>query len=50
MNDPAPMPNGPDGFLVRWFGYITVPQSGTYNFGVRSDDGAKIMMSFTAVL
>lgn len=38
----APMPNGPDGFLVRWSGYVTVPATGTYNFGVKSDDGAKI--------
>ncbi|MET0779242.1 MAG: PA14 domain-containing protein [Candidatus Saccharimonadales bacterium] len=40
----APMPNGPDGFLVRWSGYVTAPTTGTYNFGVRSDDGAKIML------
>ncbi len=40
----SPMPNGPDGFLVRWSGYITAPVTGTYNFGVISDDGAKIML------
>jgi RHS repeat-associated protein len=40
----APVSNGPQDFLVRWTGYITVPTAGTYNFGVRSDDGAKIML------
>lgn len=40
----SPMPGGPDGFLVRWTGYITVPTSGNYVFGVKSDDGAKIML------
>ena len=40
----SPMPNGPDGFLVRWSGYVTVPTTGTYNFGTRSDDGSKIML------
>jgi RHS repeat-associated protein len=40
----APMPNGPDSFLVRWYGYVTVPVSGTYTFGARSDDGTKIML------
>ncbi len=40
----SPVPDGPDGFLVRWSGYVTVPVTGTYNFGVKSDDGAKIML------
>ncbi|WP_162907085.1 PA14 domain-containing protein [Allorhizocola rhizosphaerae] len=40
----APMPNGPERFLVRWTGYVTVPFAGTYIFGVKSDDGAKIML------
>jgi RHS repeat-associated protein len=40
----APMPNGPDSFLARWSGYVTVPTTGTYTFGARSDDGAKIMI------
>jgi len=38
----APVPNGPQDFLVRWSGYVTVPVSGTYNFGTNSDDGSKI--------
>ncbi len=40
----APIPNGPDKFLARWSGYVTAPVSGTYEFGVASDDGAKIML------
>jgi len=38
----APVPGGPNDFLVRWTGYITVPVSGTYTFGSKSDDGSKI--------
>ncbi|HSX07372.1 MAG TPA: PA14 domain-containing protein [Candidatus Saccharimonadales bacterium] len=48
----APVPNGPSDFLVRWSGYVTVPVSGTYNFGSLSDDGSKITVgsSNTVVL
>ena len=38
----APVSGGPNDFLVRWSGYITVPVSGTYDFGSRADDGTKI--------
>lgn len=38
----APVSNGPVDFLVKWTGYITVPASGTYNFGSKADDGTKI--------
>ncbi len=38
----APVPGGPNDFLVRWTGYITVPTTGSYTFGSRSDDGSKI--------
>ncbi|HSX31933.1 MAG TPA: PA14 domain-containing protein, partial [Candidatus Saccharimonadales bacterium] len=40
----APTPNGPDGFLVRWTGFVKVPATGNYTFGVKSDDGVKIML------
>ncbi|HSW99891.1 MAG TPA: PA14 domain-containing protein, partial [Patescibacteria group bacterium] len=40
----APVANGPADFLVRWSGYVTVPVSGTYNFGTNSDDGSKIIV------
>lgn len=39
-----PMPGGPNDFLVRWTGYITVPVANIYTFGSRSDDGSKIML------
>jgi RHS repeat-associated protein len=29
-------------FLVRWTGYVTVPSSGSYQFGAISDDGSRI--------
>lgn len=32
----------PDWFLVRWKGFITVPASGTYQFGRKSDDATRI--------
>lgn len=38
----APVPEGPGAFLAKWTGYITVPVSGTYTLGSRSDDGSKI--------
>jgi RHS repeat-associated protein len=39
----APAPGGPsDNFLARWTGYITVPTSGTYEFGTVSDDGSRV--------
>lgn len=40
----APVANGPKEFLARWSGYVTVPATGTYTFGTRSDDGVKIML------
>jgi RHS repeat-associated protein len=38
----APVSGGPTDFLVRWTGYVTVPEDGVYNFGTLSDDGSKI--------
>jgi RHS repeat-associated protein len=36
-------PGGPtDKFMVRWSGYITVPTTGTYDIGTKSDDGTRI--------
>ncbi|HEY5668040.1 MAG TPA: PA14 domain-containing protein [Candidatus Saccharimonadales bacterium] len=46
----SPMPGGPTDFLVRWSGYITVPESGTYSFGTRSDDGSKITVGTNNVV
>lgn len=45
------VPGGPsDRFLVRWTGYVTVPASGTYEFGTDSDDGSRITVGSTQVL
>lgn len=43
----APVTGGPSDFLVRWSGYVTVPEDGVYNFGTVSDDGSKITMGTT---
>ncbi len=34
-----------DNILVRWIGYITVPTTGTYTFGTKSDDGVKVVVN-----
>lgn len=34
-----------DNFLAQWTGYITVPESGDWTFGVLQDDGAKITLT-----
>ena len=39
-----------DKFLVRWEGTVTVPQSGTWNFGTPIDDRARIWVNGTQVL
>jgi hypothetical protein len=42
----GPVMGGPtDQFMVRWNGYLTVPTTGTYQFGVISDDGARITIN-----
>jgi RHS repeat-associated protein len=41
----SPVPNGPaDNFLIRWTGYLTVPITGSYQFGTASDDGSRITL------
>lgn len=47
----SPVANGPvDNFLVRWKGYVTVPVSGTYQFGAASDDGVRIKIGASDTL
>ncbi len=43
-NSPDPSIN-PDGFMVRWTGTIEVPNSETYTFYIRTDDGAKLWLN-----
>jgi RHS repeat-associated protein len=39
----SPSPSIPsDHFIVRWDGYIRVPDAGTYEFGMSREDGAKL--------
>ena len=41
----TPIPTGPtDNFLVRWTGYVTVPTTGSYQFGAAADDGVRIKL------
>jgi RHS repeat-associated protein len=41
----TPIPTGPtDNFLVRWTGYVTVPVTGSYQFGATADDGVRIKL------
>ncbi|HSE29550.1 MAG TPA: PA14 domain-containing protein [Candidatus Saccharimonadales bacterium] len=41
----SPVPSGPaNDFLVRWTGYVTVPETGVYQFGSRADDGVRIKL------
>jgi RHS repeat-associated protein len=41
---PAPAVNTTH-FEVRWTGFVTVPTTGTYQFGALSDDGARIWVN-----
>ncbi len=47
----APGPGlGADNFSVRWTGNITVPESGNYIFGTRSDDGIRLWVGGDQVI
>ena len=42
----VPVTNGPQAdFMVRWTGYLTVPATGSYTFGVQADDGTAITVN-----
>jgi RHS repeat-associated protein len=41
----GPMPGmGTDDYLARWSGFITMPTTGTYTLGTRSDDGVRVYL------
>ena len=41
-----PVTNGPQAdWMVRWTGYVTVPATGSYTFGVQADDGTAITVN-----
>jgi RHS repeat-associated protein len=42
----SPVAGGPtDHFLVKWTGYVTVPETGYYQFNTVADDGSKVIVS-----
>jgi RHS repeat-associated protein len=47
----SPYPSIPDDdFLVRWTGFVKVPNSGSWLFGAASDDGVRIWINNVLVL
>ncbi len=34
-----------DNFMVKWTGYITVPEAGSYTFGADTDDGVRVKLN-----
>lgn len=47
----SPYPSIPkNNFLVRWTGQVTVPTTGTWNFGAASDDGVRVWIDNVLVL
>ena len=39
-----------DRFIVRWYGYINVPTTGTYTFGASADDGVIVRINNTEII
>jgi hypothetical protein len=39
-----------DGFIVRFYGYINIPTTGTYYFGGQADDGIRIKVNNVSVV
>jgi hypothetical protein len=39
-----------DRFIVRWYGYINVPTTGTYTFGASADDGVIVRIDNTEII
>ncbi|WP_027482547.1 PA14 domain-containing protein [Deinococcus pimensis] len=49
--DGSPDPTlGPDTFSARWTGEVEVPQTGTYTFVTRSDDGVRLFVNDAKVI
>ncbi len=47
----SPMPGiNPDGFGVRWTGFVTPPETGTYAFYTVSNDGARLWVNDVIVI
>ena len=41
----APEGLPPDGFSIRWTGFLTVPETGRYTLSVTSDDGSRLYLN-----
>ncbi len=39
-----------DRFIVRWYGFINVPTTGTYTFGASADDGVIVRINNTEII
>jgi hypothetical protein len=46
----AGLPTRSDGFIVRFYGFINIPTSGTYYFGGQADDGIRIKVNNISVV
>ena len=46
----AGLPTRSDGFIVRFYGFINIPTSGTYWFGGQADDGIRIKINNISVV
>ncbi len=46
----SPVPGGAVDFMARWTGYVTLPATGSYQFGTSADDGSRISVNGTRVL
>ena len=47
----APVPGiNTDNFSARWTGYFVPPSSGTYQFGVRADDGVRVFLDDRSIV
>jgi WD40 repeat protein len=47
----AAWPGGPpDGFSIRWSGFVRVAQTGPYTFETRSDDGVRLYIDDTLII
>ena len=44
------IPTRSDGFIVRFYGFINIPTTGTYYFGGQADDGIRIKVNNVSVV
>jgi len=44
------VPTRSDGFIIRFYGFINIPTTGTYHFGGQADDGIRIKINNVLVV